>query len=237
VAQASAGRNDLVVRGGAPSENLYLVDGFVVPNINHFGTQGATGGPISYINLDFVRETSFSSGGFPVNFGNNFHLSFQFDLRNGRTDRIGGKATISASEFGLDLEGPITQTAVSSFLYEEAIWILFLMRPDLILFPNTTTRFLKQLLMLILKSNINYLLGALDYVNFNNSTSDNRYQNSQILGSNQNNYLAGVSYQHLFDNGFYNIRLSRNYTNYDQYQNDTLLNSFLQINPVKDIMN
>ncbi|HSL90829.1 MAG TPA: carboxypeptidase-like regulatory domain-containing protein [Ignavibacteriaceae bacterium] len=61
VAQADAGRNDLIVRGGAPSENLYLVDGIEVPNINHFGTQGATGGPLSFINLDFVRETSFST--------------------------------------------------------------------------------------------------------------------------------------------------------------------------------
>jgi len=66
VAQADAGRNDLIVRGGAPSENLYLVDGIEVSNINHFGGQGVSGGPISYINLDFVRETSFSTGGFPV---------------------------------------------------------------------------------------------------------------------------------------------------------------------------
>ena len=64
VAQADAGRNDLIVRGGAPSENLYIVDGMEIPNINHFGTQGAAGGPLSYINLDFVKETSFSSGGF-----------------------------------------------------------------------------------------------------------------------------------------------------------------------------
>ena len=62
VAQADAGRNDLVVRGGAPSENLYLVDGYQIPNINHFGTQGATGGPLSYINLDFVSGTTFSTG-------------------------------------------------------------------------------------------------------------------------------------------------------------------------------
>ena len=64
VAQAEAGRNDLVVRGGAPSENLYLVDGIEVPNINHFGTQGSSGGSLSYINLDFVKETSFSTRGF-----------------------------------------------------------------------------------------------------------------------------------------------------------------------------
>ena len=51
VAQADAGRNDLIVRGGAPSENLYLINSIEVPNINHFGTQGATGGPLSYVNL------------------------------------------------------------------------------------------------------------------------------------------------------------------------------------------
>ena len=65
VAQADAGRNDLIVRGGAPSENLYLIDDYQVPNINHFGTQGATGGPLSYINLDFVSGTNFFNGRFP----------------------------------------------------------------------------------------------------------------------------------------------------------------------------
>ena len=225
VAQASAGRNDLVVRGGAPSENLYLVDGFVIPNINHFGTQGATGGPISFINLDFVRETSFSSGGFPVNYGNKLSSVLSIDLRNGRTDRIGGKATISASEFGLDLEGPITDK--SSFIFS-------LRRSYLdFIFKAAGFNFVPEYYDALSKANFNIdsknqlsviFLGALDYVNFNNSTSDNLYQNSKILGSNQNNYFAGVSFQHLFDNGFYNLRLSRNYTNYDSYQNDTLLN-------------
>ncbi len=56
----------MVVRGGAPSENLYLVDGFVVPNINHFATQGATGGTNSYIDLDFIDKSTFSTGGFSV---------------------------------------------------------------------------------------------------------------------------------------------------------------------------
>ncbi|MBT8386579.1 MAG: TonB-dependent receptor, partial [Ignavibacteria bacterium] len=90
VAQADGGRNDLVVRGGAPSENLYLIDGYKVQNINHFGTQGATGGPLSYINLDFVSGTSFSTGGFSVNNGDKLSSSLSIDLRNGRQDRIGG---------------------------------------------------------------------------------------------------------------------------------------------------
>jgi hypothetical protein len=57
VAQVDAGRNDLIVRGGAPSENLFVIDNIEVPNINHFGTQGATGGPLSYVNLDYVENT------------------------------------------------------------------------------------------------------------------------------------------------------------------------------------
>ncbi len=72
VAQADAGRNDLIVRGGAPSENLYLIDGIPVSNINHFGGQGVSGGPLSYVNLDFVRETSFSTGGFSAYMVTNF---------------------------------------------------------------------------------------------------------------------------------------------------------------------
>jgi len=72
VAQADPGRNDLIVRGGGPSENLYLINGIPVQNINHFGTQGSTGGPLSYINLDYVDETTFSTGGFSVLNGDNF---------------------------------------------------------------------------------------------------------------------------------------------------------------------
>ncbi len=115
VARQSAGRNDLVVRGGAPSENLYLVDGFVVPNINHFGSQGSTGGPLSFINLDYVSETTFSTGGFQANYGDKLSSVLKIDLREGRTDRLGGKALISASQFGLNLEGPINEK--SNFLF------------------------------------------------------------------------------------------------------------------------
>ena len=121
VAQADAGRNDLVVRGGAPSENLYLIDGYKVQNINHFGTQGATGGPLSYINLDFVSGTSFSTGGFSVNNGDKLSSSLSIDLRNGRQDRIGGKATISASQFGLNVEGPISNSFAVYFFCKKKL--------------------------------------------------------------------------------------------------------------------
>jgi hypothetical protein len=64
-----AGRNDLLVRGGGPSENLFVVNNIEVPNINHFGTQGSSSGSLSFINLDFVEDVSFSSGGFGARYG------------------------------------------------------------------------------------------------------------------------------------------------------------------------
>ncbi|MDZ7724455.1 MAG: carboxypeptidase regulatory-like domain-containing protein [candidate division KSB1 bacterium] len=109
VAQAQAGRNDLIVRGGAPSENLYVVDGIAVNNINHFGTQGASGGPQSFINLDYVQQTEFATGGFGVRYGDKLSSVLSIDLKEGREDRIGGELTLSATQFGLDLEGPLSR--------------------------------------------------------------------------------------------------------------------------------
>ena len=70
---------------------------------------------MSYVNLDFVRETSFSTGGFSALYGDKLSSVLNIDLRNGREDRIGGKGTISASQFGLNLEGPITEK--SNFIF------------------------------------------------------------------------------------------------------------------------
>ena len=115
VVQVSAGRNDLIVRGGAASENLFVIDGLEVPNINHFGTQGATGGPLSFVNLDFVRDVTFSTGGFGVRYGDKLSSVLDIQLAEGRNDRLGGKLTISASQFGLNADGPIGDQG--SFLF------------------------------------------------------------------------------------------------------------------------
>lgn len=224
VAQAAAGRNDLVVRGGAPSENLYLVDDFVVPNINHFGTQGATGGALSYINLDFVNNTTFSTGGFSTIYGDKLSSVLAIKLREGRKDRFGGKGTISATQFGLNLEGPVTEG--SSFLFSiRRSYLDFIFNAAGFNFvPEYYDALLKYDYKIDNKNRISYLfVGALDRVKFNNENEEDIFDNAQILGSNQNQYVTGVSYRHLFDKGFYTLSLSRNYIKYESFQNDTLL--------------
>lgn len=225
VAQADAGRNDLIVRGGAPSENLYLIDGIEVPNINHFGTQGATGGPLSYVNLDFVRETSFSTGGFSALYGDKLSSVLDIKLRDGREDRFGGKATISASQFGLNLEGPITEK--SNFIFSARRSYL-----DFI-FKAANFSFVPEYYDVLLKADFNphtkdafsfLFISAFDNVKFFNNDADQRFDNSRILGTDQVQYVARFTYRHLFTNGFFNISLSRNYVDYNSRQSDSLLN-------------
>jgi hypothetical protein len=225
VARQSAGRNDLVVRGGAPSENLYLVDGFIVPNINHFGSQGSTGGPLSFINLDFVSETTFSTGGFQANYGDKLSSVLKIDLREGRKDRLGGKALVSASQFGLNLEGPISENSNFLFSLRRSYLDFIFNAAGFSFVPEYYDLLTKYSYQIDNKNKISYLfIGALDRVNFNNNNKDDVFDNSRILGSDQNQYVTGVSFRHLFDDGFYNITLSRNYVSYDGFQNDTLLN-------------
>jgi len=225
VAQASAGRNDLVVRGGAPSENLYVVDGFIVPNINHFGNQGATGGPISYINLDFVREASFSTGGFSSLYGDKLSSVLSISLREGRNDKFGGKGTISASQFGLNLEGPLGQKGNFIFSARRSYLDFIFNAAGFNFVPEYYDVLSKLTFNLDSNNKFSYLfIGAFDKVKFNNNNSEDIYENSRILGSDQNSYITGLSYRHLFMNGFFNISISRNFTDYNSSQRDTLLN-------------
>lgn len=234
VGQQSAGRNDLVVRGGAPSENLYLVDGFIFPTINHFGNQGATGGPLSFINLDYVEKTSFSTGGFSAIYGDKLSSVLKIDLREGRSDRIGGKATISASQFGLNLEGPVEDK--SNFIFSIRRSYL-----DFI-FNAAGFNFVPEYYDLLGKYNYNIdnsnrisflFVGALDRVKFNNNDEDDIFDNARILGSDQNQYVTGISYDHLFRNGILTFSAGRSYIKFDSFQNDTLLNPIFINNSIE----
>ena len=108
VAFSPAGyRNDLIVRGGSPSENRFYLDGVESPNINHFSTQGASGGPVGIINADLIREVNFYTGAFPTDRGNAMSSVLDFKLRDGDMERNSLKATLGASEVSLASNGHI----------------------------------------------------------------------------------------------------------------------------------
>lgn len=100
-------RNDLVVRGGSPAEVLYRVDGIEIPNPNHFPTQGATGGPISMLNTQFIEEVSFLAGGFPARYGHKMSGVLDIQYREGNSQSFNGKFDLNFAGAGGNFEGPI----------------------------------------------------------------------------------------------------------------------------------
>lgn len=225
VGVTQAGRNDLIVRGGAPYENLFIVDGIEVPNINHFGSQGASGGPLSIINIDFVRSVDFSAGGFSAKYGDKLSSLTNITLRNGSDQRLAGEVNLSATGFGAILEGPIDNN--SNFLFSARRSYLDLIFkaagfgfiPEYWDFQGKINYKINQ------KNTLSFLtIGALNSVSLNNNDEDNRYGNSRVAIPNQQQYFSGLNWQTLFNNGFANFSIGRTYTNFDTYQNDSLLN-------------
>ncbi len=223
VAQVQAGRNDLIVRGGAPSENLYTIDNIEIPNINHFGTQGASGGPLSYVNLDFVNETAFSSGGFGVKYGDRLSSVLSIDLREGRTDRFGSKITISATQFGLNVEGPISERGSYMFSARRSYLDLIFRIAGFSFVPEYWDFLAKAQYQLSNSDQLSVVgLVALDNVRLFNDTDEKRYDNSKILYSDQNQVLGGMTWRHLFRSGFITSTLSQIYSEFRYRQDDTL---------------
>jgi hypothetical protein len=225
VAQVQPGRNDLIVRGGSPSENLFVVDNIEVPNINHFGTQGASGGPLSLVNLDYVEQTSFSTGGFGVRYGDKLSSVLSIDLREGRKDQLGGKATISASQFGLNLDGPINEDGTFLFSARRS-YLDFIFKAAGFGFVPEYWDFLGKIhYHLSPKDQLVVLgIGALDNVKLFNDTPDQRFSNSRVMGSDQNQFIGGVSWRHLMSHSFMTVSFGQTYVDYKYLQNDSLLN-------------
>jgi hypothetical protein len=102
----AAFRNDIVIRGGAPNENVYYLDGIEVPVINHFQTQGSSGGPQGMLNVSFLEDVTLSTSAFNARYDNALSSVLQFRQRDGNAERVQGNLRTSASEVAATLEGP-----------------------------------------------------------------------------------------------------------------------------------
>ncbi len=235
VAQVSGGRNDLLVRGGAPSENLYLIDNIESPNINHFGTQGAGGGPLSFVNLDFVREVTFSTGGFGAKYGDRISSVLNIDLREGRKDRTGGKATISASQFGLNLEGPVTEEGSYIFSARRSYLDLIFKAAGFSFVPEYWDFLGKATYRLGPSDQLSGLaIAAIDRVRFFNDDQDDIFDNSRILDNSQDQLVAGITWKHLFENGYVNTTFGRTRVAYEFRQTDSSLQPIFENSSTED---
>ena len=124
------------MRGGSPSENRFFLDGIEIPNINHFATQGATGGPVSILNADFIREVQFYTGAFPADKGGALSSVLDIRLRDGNAEGNNFKATLGASEVSLSASGHVGRRTTYLFSVRQSYLQLLFKMIGLPFLPN-----------------------------------------------------------------------------------------------------
>lgn len=227
-------RNDIIVRGGATSENKFYVDGIEVPVINHFQTQGASGGPVGIINADLIRKVDFYSSAFPANRGNALSSVIEFTQKNGNRTSLNTRATLGTSDAGITLDGPIGKnTTFIASVRQSYLQYLF----KLIKLPFLPTYNDFQMNVKTELENNDEIsiiaLGAIDNFKLNESVNDgvteeetikrNRYILSNIPVQEQWNYTVGTRYKHFGENSNQQYVVSRSVWNNNstKYFNNT----------------
>ncbi|MEL7250413.1 MAG: TonB-dependent receptor [Bacteroidota bacterium] len=217
VASGVAFRNDLIIRGGAANENRFYLDDVEVPNINHFATQGAGGGPVGLINVNFIREVDFYSGAFPANRGNSLSSVFQFRQRDGRSDRLGGTFMVSATDIGATLEGPIGEKTTFLASARRSYLQLLFRALELPFLPTYNDFQVKVKHKIDQQNELTFIgLGAVDQFELNldaNETEDQQFLLAQLPVSPQWNYTNGLVYKRYRDDGYWTFVVSRNMLN------------------------
>ena len=225
-------RNDIIIRGGGPNETVYYLDGIEIPNINHFSTQGSSGGPVGLINVSFIKDVTLSTSSFGAEYDNALSGVLSFEQKEANIERISGNFRIGSSEAGLTFEGPI-----NIFNNKETSFIFSVRRSYLqFIFKAFGFSFLPDYWDYQMKikhkiDDYNYLnfigIGSIDELTVNESNEFNFENEStieQIPIINQRSRTFGLSWKRIFKNksGFFNLSISNNMleNNFERFQNN-----------------
>lgn len=222
VATTSSYRNDIIIRGGGPNENRFFIDGIEVPNINHFSTQGSSGGPVGMLNVTFIEEVDLYTGAFPANRGNMLSSIMEIKQREVTSKRLKGNFTVGSSDIGLALEGKFGENAPYMFSIRRS-YLQFLFKfLKLPFLPTYNDMQFKQKIELSSNSSLSIIgLGAFDYTELNLDVNDNETdqevidKNRYLLGNlptnDQWNYTVGAKFNHIEESSYIDIIVSRNH--------------------------
>lgn len=218
-------RNDIIIRGGAPNENVFYLDGIEVPVINHFATQGSAGGPAGILNVSFIEDVNVSSSAFGARYDNTLSSVFQFRQKDGNREKLQGNIRLSATEVAATFDGPLTKN--TTFLASaRRSYLQFLFQAiDLPIRPNYWDFQYKTTTKLNDKTTLTTLgLGAIDEFDIavpKNSSPEKEYILRSVPFNEQWNYTIGGAVKRLVKDGFLNVALSRNmmFNSLDRFEN------------------
>ncbi len=257
ISPANDQRNDLIVRGGSPAENLTMIDGIEIPNVNHYPTQGSTSGPIGMINVKFINSVDFSTGGFSARYGDKLSSVMHISFREGYRKKFLTDINLSTAGFGGVFEGPLF-TKKGSFMFSVRKSYLNLIRGAIRLaaVPDYWDFNLKTVYDFNKNNKLTFVgVGGLDKISFEGESSeisdDNPYGKAK---GDQKQFTAGFNMRTLFKKGYLQtvVANSTAYTNienrdlrtdamkfyYDSYEGDYNVKSelFYQINSTNNII-
>ncbi|HBB26148.1 MAG TPA: TonB-dependent receptor, partial [Bacteroidetes bacterium] len=207
-------RNDITIRGGGPSENVYYLDGIEIPQINHFATQGSAGGPAGILNVAFIEDVNLSSSSFGSGYDNALSSVIAVTQKEGNKERLQGNVRVSATEVALTFDGPISEKTTFIASARRSYLDLLFTAIDLPIRPNfwdfqfkTTTQFDNRTSLTILG------VGAIDLFEFGvprERTPEKEFVLRAAPAVEQWNYTIGAAYKKSLDKGQLFIALSRN---------------------------
>tara|TARA_B110000977_G_scaffold30131_1_gene39498 strand:+ start:9368 stop:11737 length:2370 start_codon:yes stop_codon:yes gene_type:complete len=224
VSTAPSFRNDIIIRGGAPSENRFYLDGVEIPNINHFATQGSSGGPVGIINVNLIREVDFYSGAFPANRGNVLSSVMELKQIEGSDESLSGAFSVGSSDAGLSINTPLGEKS-SMLISVRRSYLQFLFQAlQLPFLPTYNDLQFKFTHKPNKKNQFNIIaLAALDEFSLNTSVNDNiddsltLARNNYILDNlpvnEQWNYTVGGTWKHFFEQSNLFVVASRSHLN------------------------
>ncbi|MFI3292579.1 MAG: TonB-dependent receptor [Rikenellaceae bacterium] len=212
----AAYRNDLIVRGGSPSENKFYLDGIEIPNINHFSTEGASGGPVGIINADLIREIDFYTGAFPVDKGGALSSMLDIKLRDGDTSDQSFKATLGASEVSLSGSGHFSPNTTYLFSVRQSYLQLLFKMIGLPFLPNFIDATSKVKHKFSDNQEVSFIaVAGFDDMSLNEegTTATSEYILGYLPTITQQTYTVGATYRHFSGTHSQRISLSHNYLN------------------------
>ncbi len=229
-------RNDLIIRGGAPNEVVYYLDGIEIPNINHFSTQGSAGGPVGMLNVSFISDVRLSASAFGAQYNNPLSGVLQFTQRDVNPDGFAGNFRLSASEAALTLETPLSVNKENGAVKTD---VLFSIR-------RSYLQFLFELIGLPIRPDywdyqykLNHRIDTYNSLSFvglgsideftvalpEDPTPGQQATFDQVPFINQNSNTVGVTWKRRFkdQNGFMELSLSNNslWNTYSEYNDNT----------------
>jgi hypothetical protein len=223
VASSLAFRNDVIVRGGGSSENVFYLDEMEIPNLNHFSTQGASGGPVGIINVDFIREVDYYAGAFPASKGNTLSSAFEFKQIEPIKEKMNYKVTLGATDLALSLNGPVSKNSGLLFSVRRSYLNVLFSALGLPFLPTYNDMQLKYKYKINQKNEISLLgVGSIDQFKLNTGIKNPDETQRYILGflpvNEQWSYTFGVVYKHFRSKGYDTWVVSRNFLNNTAYK-------------------